>query len=70
VNIEGRSLDFLIDTGSAGSAIDLETARTLGLTAEGKERVEKNFRELVVDFVEIPTPESEISLSATSNLTN
>jgi predicted aspartyl protease len=54
VNVDGRSFDFLIDTGSAGSAIDLETARKLGLTPISKERVEKNFRELVADVVEIP----------------
>ena len=45
----------MIDTGSAGSAIDSDAAKALGLSTEGQERIEKNFREIVADRVEIPT---------------
>jgi predicted aspartyl protease len=53
VQVEGRSLSFLIDTGSTASSIDPVTAHELGLTPSGKARVLKNFRDIVADVVEI-----------------
>ena len=53
VEIEGRSLNFLLDTGSTASAIDPTVAETLGLTPQGKEEVLKNFRSIQADTVEV-----------------
>ena len=53
VQIEGRNLNFLLDTGSTASAIDPAAADTLGLTPQGKEEVLKNFRSLQADVVEV-----------------
>jgi predicted aspartyl protease len=53
VEIEGRSLDFLLDTGSTASAIDPTAAEALGLTPQGKEEVLKNFRSIQADMVEV-----------------
>jgi hypothetical protein len=52
VKINNRSLNFLLDTGSEGSSIDPSTASKLGLATHGTERIQKNFRDLVVDFTQ------------------
>ena len=53
VKINDRSLNFLLDTGSDGTAIDPATATTLRLPQQQtKMRIQKNFRELVVDVTE------------------
>lgn len=53
VKINNQSLDFLLDTGSEGSSIDPSAAAKLGLAPRGTERIQKNFRDLVVDFTEV-----------------
>lgn len=53
VQIEGRSLSFLLDTGSTASAIDPTVAEALGLPSQGKEEVLKNFRRIQADTVEV-----------------
>lgn len=53
VQIEGRSLNFLLDTGSTASAIDPAVAEALGLMSQGKEEVLKNFRRIQADTVEV-----------------
>jgi hypothetical protein len=52
VKIKERILSFLLDTGSERSLIDPSTAANLGLASHGTERIEKNFRDLVVDATE------------------
>jgi len=53
VQIEGRNLNFLLDTGSTASAIDPAEADSMGLTPQGKEEVLKNFRSLQADVAEV-----------------
>jgi predicted aspartyl protease len=53
VRINNRSLNFLLDTGSGSSAIDPSTAVELELTPHGKKRIQKNFRDLVVDVTAV-----------------
>ncbi|MGA9041090.1 MAG: aspartyl protease family protein [Terriglobales bacterium] len=53
VKINNQGLNFLLDTGSEGSSIDPSTAAKLGLITHGTERIQKNFRDLVVDFTEV-----------------
>jgi predicted aspartyl protease len=53
VRVNDRNLNFVLDTGSGGSSIDLSTAANLKLTPHGKQRIQKNFRDLVVDVTEV-----------------
>jgi predicted aspartyl protease len=53
VRINDRSLNFLLDTGSGSSAIDPSTAVELKLTPHGTKRIQKNFRDLVVDVTAV-----------------
>jgi hypothetical protein len=45
----------LLDTGSSRSVIDPVTAANLGLVSDGTQRIQKNFRDLVVDVTEVNT---------------
>jgi hypothetical protein len=53
VRINDRNLNFLLDTGSGSSSIDPSTATELKLTPHGTKRIQKNFRDLVVDVTEV-----------------
>jgi hypothetical protein len=53
VKINDRTFNFLLDTGSSRSVIDPVTAANLGLVSEGTQRIQKNFRDLVVDITEV-----------------
>jgi predicted aspartyl protease len=53
VRINDRSLNFLLDTGSGSSSIDPSTAVELKLTSHGTKRIQKNFRDLVVDVTAV-----------------
>jgi hypothetical protein len=53
VQINDRTFNFLLDTGSSRSIIDPVTAANLGLSSEGTQRIQKNFRNLVVDITEV-----------------
>jgi predicted aspartyl protease len=53
VVIGERKLNFLLDTGSTSSSIDPATAAELKLTSHGTKRIQKNFRDLVVDVTEV-----------------
>lgn len=55
VKIGERTLTFLLDTGSSRSAIDPVAAADLGLVPGGTQRIQKNFRDLVVDITEVDT---------------
>jgi hypothetical protein len=55
VKISDRTFNFLLDTGSSRSVIDPVTAANLGLVSEGTQRIQKNFRDLVVDITEVNT---------------
>ena len=55
VKINDRTFNFLLDTGSSRSVIDPVTAANLGLVSEGTQRIQKNFRDLVVDITEVDT---------------
>jgi Aspartyl protease/PDZ domain len=55
VKINDRTFNFLLDTGSSRSIIDPVTATNLGLLSEGTQRIQKNFRNLVVDITEVST---------------
>jgi hypothetical protein len=55
VKINDRTFNFLLDTGSSRSIIDPITAASLGLVSEGTQRIQKNFRDLVVDITEVDT---------------
>jgi PDZ domain/Aspartyl protease len=55
VKISNRIFNFLLDTGSSRSVIDPVTAANLGLLSEGTQRIQKNFRDLVVDITEVNT---------------
>jgi Aspartyl protease len=55
VKINDRTLNFLLDTGSSRSVIDPVTAVNLGLVSLGTQRIQKNFRDLVVDITEVNT---------------
>ena len=55
VKINDRTLNFLLDTGSSRSVIDPVTAANLGLASEGTQKIQKNFRDLVVDITEVNT---------------
>ncbi|MGA8310110.1 MAG: aspartyl protease family protein [Terriglobales bacterium] len=55
VKIGERTLTFLLDTGSSRSAIDPVAAADLGLVSGGTQRIQKNFRDLVVDITEVDT---------------
>jgi hypothetical protein len=55
IKIADQTLNFLLDTGSSGSLIDPVTAARLGLVSNGRERIQKNFRDLVVDITEVNT---------------
>lgn len=52
VKIKDRNLNFLLDTGSERSLVDPSTAANLGLVSHGTQRIQKNFRDLVVDATE------------------
>ncbi len=52
VKIKDRTLNFLLDTGSESSLIDPSTAAELRLTPQETRRIQKNFRDLVVDVTE------------------
>lgn len=52
VKIKDRTFNFLLDTGSGHSSIDPLTAADLGLRSNGTKRIQKNFRDLVVDVTE------------------
>jgi Aspartyl protease len=43
----------MLDTGSEGSSIDPSSASKLGLETHGTERIQKNFRDLVIDFTKV-----------------
>jgi hypothetical protein len=49
VKISDRIFNFLLDTGSSRSVIDPVTAANLGWVSEETQRIQKNFRDLVVD---------------------
>jgi predicted aspartyl protease len=49
VEINGRHFNFLLDTGSDGSAINTSTAADLKLIPHETKKIQKNFRDLVVD---------------------
>jgi predicted aspartyl protease len=53
VRINDRDLNFLLDTGSGNSSIDPSMATELKLTPHGTKRIQKNFRDLVVDVTEV-----------------
>jgi predicted aspartyl protease len=53
VQIKDRTLNFMLDTGSQSSSIDPSTATELELVPHGKKRIQKNFRDLVVDVTEV-----------------
>ncbi len=53
VRIKDRTLNFMLDTGSQSSSIDPSTATELDLVPQGKKRIQKNFRDLVVDVTEV-----------------
>jgi PDZ domain/Aspartyl protease len=55
VKINDRTLNFLLDTGSSRSVIDPVTAANLGLVSVGAQRIQKSFRDLVVDITEVNT---------------
>jgi hypothetical protein len=55
VKINDRTFNFLLDTGSSRSVIDPVTAANLGLVSEGTQRIQKNFRDMVVDITEVNT---------------
>ncbi len=55
VKISDRTFNFLLDTGSSRSVIDPVTAANLGLVSEGTQRIQKNFRDLVVDITQVNT---------------
>ncbi len=55
VTISDRTLTFLLDTGSSRSVIDPVTAADMGLVSRGTQRIQKNFRDLVVDITEVDT---------------
>jgi hypothetical protein len=53
VRVNDWTLNFLLDTGSQSSSIDPSTATDLKLTPHGTKRIQKNFRNLVVDVTEV-----------------
>jgi predicted aspartyl protease len=53
VKINNRTLNFLLDTGSGGSSIDASMATELKLAPQETRRIQKNFRDLVVDVAEV-----------------
>jgi predicted aspartyl protease len=53
VKIDNQTLNFLLDTGSDSSSIDPSIASELKLTSHGTKRIQKNFRNLVVEVTDI-----------------
>lgn len=57
VQINDLALNFLLDTGSEGSSIDSSRAAEFESVPHGTQRIEKNFRSLVVPVIKIPSME-------------